>query len=354
MSDGWQHKDDIPDDPRRRFDRYGNAYWDPQQAQPRQVTPRSPKEYGYGWPKRATSGHRYAIRGWRRPAPRGPDMEVLEFTDLYEMVRGRLHIYPHDPENNTFVAITNTDQPPAYPGLVHKDGEAMARFHASYKTAAGAINNHLNLARARGLDPMLQKIEERVNPIGFYGRYDHHGNVQDHHVNCRCIPVKPQQQTKRGEIEMNTAEMITIMQMEAGAKIVKATYINDDGRGTYGQSYAFKNVLGLELKEGDMIVAETRGTFALLTVTDPDVMATDAGCALHSLKHVVAKVRNEAFEKVKKSEDQAHRKLALSEVTSKLDTYKKQVGDGTFGQVAALLGAPAPEASDDVIDESAT
>lgn len=152
-----------------------------------------------------------------------------------------------------------------------------------------------------------------------------------------------------GSIQMDTNEMVTILQLEAGAKIVQATYL-DDAMGD-ANAYSFKNVLGLELRKGDMIVAETRGSFSLLEVKDPDVMVTEVGCPLSSLKHVVAKVRNDAYENIKKQEAEAHRKLALSEVTSKLTTYREQVGEGTFGTVAGLLGIAQDD--DEVIEPPA-
>jgi hypothetical protein len=172
---------------------------------------------------------------------------------------------------------------------------------------------------------------------------------------------------------MNSKEMITIMQLEAGAKVVRALYLTGNeapsapmapapagyqsppmpGRVPSNpfeeefsdHGYCFKNVIGLDLHRGDLIVAETRNTFALLRVVNPDVLATDVGCDLEDLKHVVAKVNNDHFKGVKENEAAAIRQLALSEVTSKLNDYRNQVGENAFTMVAGLLGA-----TDEVIE----
>ena len=51
---------------------------------------------------------------------------------------------------------------------------------------------------------------------------------------------------------MNTKEAIAILQIERGARIVAASYEGET------RTYHFKNVIGLELAAGDLIVCETR------------------------------------------------------------------------------------------------
>jgi hypothetical protein len=180
--------------------------------------------------------------------------------------------------------------------------------------------------------------------------------------NCMNEGIVPVYTSNTRNIEMNTQEMLTILQRESGAKVVRAAYLDNNGAKSAPNGlnmpkagYCFKNVVGVQLKEGDLIVVETRDTYAIVQVTDPDVMATEVGCALHELKHVVFKVRNDEFIRVKEAENNAIRKLALSEVTSKLDTYRKQVGDGAFEAVAGLLGVDLSrnalsDAGNEVID----
>lgn len=145
----------------------------------------------------------------------------------------------------------------------------------------------------------------------------------------------------------NTNEMLTILQLQQGAKIVSARYL-DGNSGLYH----FKNCLDLSLKDGDMVVCETKGSFALLSVVCPDVRATECGCSLGVLKHVVAKVRSDTYEDLKATEAEVFHKLALSEVTSRLTTYRDQIGADTFSEVERLICGPANAGlSDSVIED---
>lgn len=137
----------------------------------------------------------------------------------------------------------------------------------------------------------------------------------------------------------NSMEILTTLQLQGGAKVVSAVYLSEQPvPSAGGTKYHFKNVIGVDLAPGDIIACETRDTFALLRVVDPDVMVTDVGCPLHDLKHVVAKMKSEEFSRIKEAENNAIRQLSLSEVTSKLDTYRKQVGDSAFNAVASIMG----------------
>lgn len=175
---------------------------------------------------------------------------------------------------------------------------------------------------------------------------------------------------------MNTNEMITIIQMNAGAKLVRAQYLSAQpmaqpfdqverpkqyagrsggiepagmGHNPFsGGDYHFKNVIGVNLEVGDIIVCETKGTFALLSVTDPDVKAPDLPCSMAELKHVVAKVNNDKLAEVKAQEVKAHEALSMSEVNKRLTDYRSQIGVGTFNNVAGLLGLAD---ADEVIDQ---
>lgn len=170
---------------------------------------------------------------------------------------------------------------------------------------------------------------------------------------------------------MNTREMITIMQLQGGAKIVRARYLNSmpaapaapagaprrhvepgsydhnydptyssDSVDTQG-TYCFKNVIGLDLEVDSIVMCETNDSYALLKVTDPNVRATDVSVPLSELKHVVATVDNAKFKQIKESENVAHHQLALSEVTERLTTYKDQVGATAYAAVGNILGLPS-------------
>ena len=141
---------------------------------------------------------------------------------------------------------------------------------------------------------------------------------------------------------MDTKEVITILQFQQGAKIVSATY--PDG----GGAYHFKNVVGVFLEKGDKVVVETKGIEKVVEILDPDVSMSDLGCALNKLSHVVAKVYNQLYLDVKTAEDLAYRRLALSQVTSRLNEYRRQIGSGALDEARAAL-TTYPQ--DDVLED---
>lgn len=137
-----------------------------------------------------------------------------------------------------------------------------------------------------------------------------------------------------------TKEAITLMQITNGAKIVAAAYPGETTR-----RYHFKNVLGLDLSVGDLIVVQTRGDYALATVTDPDTDVTAVGCGYDQLVHVAAKVNLAALKSVLASEGRARHQLALSEVHDRLETFRRQLGETGFTAAQnALLGKAAEDA----------
>lgn len=141
---------------------------------------------------------------------------------------------------------------------------------------------------------------------------------------------------------MNTAEAITLIQLSQGARIVAGSY---DTKDATGAPYHFKDVLGLGLRTGDVAIVQTKDGFSLVKIISADVLPTDCGCSLDKLKHVVAKLDTDALDAVLATERQAVHRLAMSEVTDRLSTYRKQLGDGGFADVERLL-APAAAAPD--------
>lgn len=149
--------------------------------------------------------------------------------------------------------------------------------------------------------------------------------------------------THKGTNTMSTTEMITIMQLETGASIVKVAYAKRDASNMLPAKYSFKDVIGLNLAVGDVVAVEGLSSdFVLATVTDIDVLPTDISCELSDLKHVVCKMDNEAYKQAKDREATAKHQLALSEVTSRLSVYREQVGNSTFDAVSNLLTNTTP------------
>lgn len=146
---------------------------------------------------------------------------------------------------------------------------------------------------------------------------------------------------------MNTQETVTLIQITQGAKIVAATYVTSNRGDNTMAAYHFKNVLGLPVKVGDMLVVATRDTFALVKVTDASVPHTKIGCALSDLKHVVAVVDFSLYEQAVANEAQAGDRLAMSELHERLEVYRKQLHGSTFDSVLQLL---SPAQQDDSVN----
>ncbi len=316
MSDGWQHKDDVPD-----------VYFEP-------GTPKNrPRRFGKGYTYKIR--HRFLALG----------LDMLQFQNVatggmaclsFDRAGGRNWINSEYDAQTLHAAMQ-------FPGPFFED-ECWDVFEMSlsYKTAKGVIDNCI----AHNGPPNYLYYNGLPSTAGHVTPHMHQDTVQA--------------QQKQGNILMDTMEMITIMQLEGGAKVVRCRYMNtapvapqapvppaphgmtsnypsmfDD---TTAGTYCFKNVVGLKLKKGDIVMAETRDSYSLLEVVNADVMATDVGCPLGELKHIVATVQNDAFLEIKEKENVALRQLALSEVTSKLDVYKEQVGSNAFNAVAGVLG----------------
>jgi len=154
---------------------------------------------------------------------------------------------------------------------------------------------------------------------------------------------------------MNMNETITLLQLTQGAKIVGCTYllsstgpsykgvvnpfddVTDKGqnseryvysrtgqapvRGAAQGVYHFKNVLGLELVNGDIVAVHSRDSMSLVVVEDPDVAHYEVGCDLGDLKHVIAKVDRTAYDKMKELEHKAKHRLSMSELDERLRKF---------------------------------
>lgn len=158
---------------------------------------------------------------------------------------------------------------------------------------------------------------------------------------------------------MDMNETMVLLQLTQGAKIVSCTYLNesgsnhrldnpfkqpvcsdkyDDTKSGVGrrdeafwdsngeahwkkQHYHFKNVLGLQLGKGDVVVVDSRDSMALVVVEEPDVAHYEVGCNLGDLKHVVAKVDRTAYHKMKELEYKAKHRLSMSELDERLRKF---------------------------------
>lgn len=157
----------------------------------------------------------------------------------------------------------------------------------------------------------------------------------------------------KGKVMQSTNEAITLIQLNNGATIVSAHYVDarpNTGAIT-GTLYHFKNVTGIKLAKGDLLVVQTLESYALVMVDNPSVRANACPCALSELKHVVTKVDQDHFEHVLERENDASHALALSEVSEKLSAFQKHVGEENFGRVQQLLNIPQKSSETDTLIE---
>lgn len=136
------------------------------------------------------------------------------------------------------------------------------------------------------------------------------------------------------EQDMNTEETISLMQITGGATVFSAKY---QTTAAGGGLYHFKNVIGLPLEVGSLVVVETKGSFQIVEVVDPNILPTDIQCNYAQLKHAVALVHNHAYEMVLAAERNARHQLSLSVLQERLMTMKEQLGGSGFEAVQALL-----------------
>ena len=142
-----------------------------------------------------------------------------------------------------------------------------------------------------------------------------------------------------GSKQMDTDEIITVMQLEAGAKLYGVELLDNPN----GKIYTFKETTGLPIGFNDLVVVEVRNTFALGKVLDVGRSVLDVGCPLGALKHIVAVLPLDQFELLKTKEREAKHKLAMAEVSKKLNEYRALHGD-ILGQASRALGIyPQPE-----------
>lgn len=142
---------------------------------------------------------------------------------------------------------------------------------------------------------------------------------------------------KQGTVQMDTKELVNLMQLQNGATLFTATFEDNS------KQYAFKDVLGLDLKVGDRVVVESRDTMALVTVTAINVRLSAVQCSLSLLKHAITKVDTSALDALKEREADAEDRLAAAEVYERLEKYQKQLGPRLDDAARLLSGQPAPQ-----------
>ena len=158
--------------------------------------------------------------------------------------------------------------------------------------------------------------------------------ILDKEIERRESPV----QETQGASKMNTQEIITVMQLEAVAKLVKVRFENNTSE------YTYKSTLGGHLQKDDLVVVQTGSNgFSLARVSDPNVSPSALSCRFDQLKHIVAVVDLKSFERTQQREVEAANKLAMAEVSNRLAKYRETLGAGALQNARQALGYMPPQ-----------
>lgn len=150
------------------------------------------------------------------------------------------------------------------------------------------------------------------------------------------------QEESNGASKMNTEEMITIMQLEAGATLFKAVFAGES------REYIFKDALGLNLAAGDQVVVKTVNRLKIVKVSGVEIGIEEMdGLTFGSLQHAICKVDMSAYCELLQRERSAKSKLVMAEVSTRLDAVREKMGR-SFEQASRALLGKADE--DQVID----
>jgi len=192
---------------------------------------------------------------------------------------------------------------------------------------------------------------------------------------------------------MDTRDLITTLQLDAGGQIVRCRYPNtpadfkgnsrifterrgdpvyapaqppypkgaepwgvgangenDDYAGApAGNVYHFKNVDPLlKLSRGDMVVVEDAKGMSIVVVEQVDVHMAAVTCNLGALRNVVAKIDLDRLHRLHEAESRAFGELAKSQARQRVEEFRKQAGGNVVDDVRRVLLSTDDEA---VIEE---
>tara|TARA_R110000764_G_C10921540_1_gene373935 strand:- start:261 stop:788 length:528 start_codon:yes stop_codon:yes gene_type:complete len=169
----------------------------------------------------------------------------------------------------------------------------------------------------------------------------------DNRVNFTGVTAKRLRKQTEDEPMNTQAETISLLQIKNGAKLVSAVYLE----GNTNQHYTFKDVVGVNPQEDDLIVVQSKDGVAVVRVVRTDVNPMSLKFPLGQLKHVISTVNTQAVEAVEASERKACYALQQSEVEAKLSRLQEQLGVSAFGSALKALGGPDIDDAEVLIDE---
>lgn len=140
---------------------------------------------------------------------------------------------------------------------------------------------------------------------------------------------------------MDLNEIVTVMQISAGAKLYGVRFLPDSGGNS--KIYTYKETTGMAIGFNDLVVVEVRDTYSLARVVEVGRSVIDSDINLGQLRHIVSVVPLQDHEQLLRREREAKSKLALSEVNAKLESYRKLCGDSFLEQAQQVLIGGLPE-----------
>lgn len=138
---------------------------------------------------------------------------------------------------------------------------------------------------------------------------------------------------------MNLQEMVTLMQIKGGVKLVQVSFLEDRrGENHPGNSYTYKAAAVHNIQPGDIVAVEARDTYALARVVAimPTAMMGDLDYG--RVRHVIAKIDLAAFFAVKAAEAKVREDMAMAEIDERL----RSVAHMRLTTPPAMLGISAP------------
>lgn len=158
---------------------------------------------------------------------------------------------------------------------------------------------------------------------------------------------------------MNISEVVTLMQLQGGAKIVSVRFMDTpDERsdlppqsksarfhaqmngGPSSSTYTYKCLTIPDVMINDLVVVETMGHFAVAVVAGIIPVSTMAGVDYDRLRHVVCRLPMTAYQEVLAAEGRAREALAMAEINDRLASVKRFMAIDHLNALQLSLAPP--------------
>lgn len=298
MADGWQHKDDYPDDP----------------------------------------------NDWGRRTVRGRNLHAGEGN--YEARKYKVNIQERNHGFQVVYIQNGTDRAGAF--TVDRQGHHVwansgvqrflvrkllanelteARAGSQYSMARGMIDNALTFHPGQGIQ---LGVVPPGPPIGY-----------ENEIETYADETEVRERELEGTTNMsNSREAIALMQLHNGARLYGVKFMAEGFVKPDQKTYTYKDVSGLELSVMDLVVVEARESFAIAQIVQLNVSPSSSTVELGKVRHIVSKIDQVAHGAKLAKEHEAIERLAMAEVGERLEKFRQQLGASNFESVRSLLGGP--------------